>query len=210
MRAWFQSPGAFVREEVLRAFAEPPPGVRLAQIAANGAEAGEDAGDVAVEDGQWHVIGDAQHCGGGVTADAGEREGGFERAGEFSAVTRCDFARCAMQISRAAVISEAGPEFQNFFEPCAAQRGNRRKFFEETMVIRKHGGDARLLQHNFRHPDAIGIAAGAPGKVAAVRGEPVEQRRLKFRECAWREGGVHAVIWTRAILAWRRSFSLGE
>ena len=78
------------------------------------------------------------------------------------------------------------------------------------MVVRKHGGDTGLLEHDFRYPDAVGIAAGAPGKVSAVCGEPVEQCGLKFWEGAGCEVGFHVRVRARAILAWRRRFSLGD
>src|SRR5208282_5542698 len=60
------------------------------------------------------------------------------------------------------------------------------------MVIRQDSGDTRLLQHDFGDPDAVGIAARAPGKVAAVRAEPVEQAALKMWKRSGRELRRHA------------------
>ena len=66
-------------------------------------------------------------------------------------------------------------------EPLA--RGLRRaippgKAVEKTIVVGNDGGDARLLQHHFGDPDAVGVAAGAPRKIAAMLSEPGEQTGL--------------------------------
>ena len=137
--------GRFDREKALRALTELSPSGWLAQIAANCAEPREDAGNVAVKHGERHIIRNAQNCGGGVVADAGQSERVFEAARKLSVMMRDDFFCGEMQISRAAVISEPGPHFQNFFQPRASQRFNRGEFLEEAFVIGHHRGDARLL-----------------------------------------------------------------
>ena len=111
--AWFQSPARFGARSLRRMSAELPPAARLAQIAANGAKAREDARDVAVEHGERHVVRDAQHRGRRVAADAGKGQRGFERARKFAVVMRDDFLRGAVQVARAAVVAEAGPQLQN-------------------------------------------------------------------------------------------------
>ena len=120
-----------------------------------------------------------------------------ERARKFSVVVRDDFLCRPMQIACAAVIAEAGPEFQNFGNRSARKRFDIRQVFQETIVVRHYGGDARLLQHYFGDPHAVGIAAGAPGKVAFVRAKPAQQAFLKRFELRRRKICFHA----RGILA---------
>jgi len=60
------------------------------------------------------------------------------------------------------------------------------------MVIGQDGGDSRLLQHYFRDPDAVGIAAGAPGEVALMRAEPGEKAALKGLQRAGSKLRCHA------------------
>src|SRR5208282_3990215 len=102
--------GGALGEELLRHSRKPAPAVRRAKIAANGAKPREHAGDVAVEDGEGNIVADAQDGCGCVAADAGKREGCVERTREFAAVARDDFLRGAVQVARAAVVAEAGPE----------------------------------------------------------------------------------------------------
>ena len=45
---------------------------------------------------------------------------------------------------------------------------------EEALIIRNDGGDAGLLQHDLRNPDAIRIVCAAPGQVALVLPIPVQ------------------------------------
>ena len=90
-----------------------------------------------------------------------------------------DFLCCAVEISRAAVVAEAGPEFEHFILWCTGEGFDARKSAEESLVVRSDGGDARLLQHNLRYPDAIGIAARAPGEIALVLAEPGEEAALE-------------------------------
>jgi predicted Rdx family selenoprotein len=85
------------------------------KIAANRIETREDARYVAIEDGMGPVVGDAENCGGGVLTDARERDGGVPRARKIRRVLRDDFFRGAMQIARAGVVAEAGPEAEYFF-----------------------------------------------------------------------------------------------
>ena len=111
---------------------------------------------------------------------------------------RDDLLRRRMQIPRSAVIPQPGPEFQHFLLRCGCERIYRRETFQKAIVVGHHRGDARLLQHDFRHPDAIRIAAAAPGKIALVRAKPSQEAFLKLWQCAAGEIRLHAAD----ILAW--------
>ena len=56
----------------------------------------------------------------------------------------------------------------------------------------KHGGDARLLQHDFAQPDAVGFASFTPRKIAAMLVVPAEH-------CTTEGSQAIAAQWT-----WRR------
>jgi hypothetical protein len=68
-----------------------------------------------------------------------------------------DLARAGMEIARTRVIAEPGPEPEHMVEARGGQLLHRRKAFEETLVISRHGFDAGLLQHDFREPHPVGI-----------------------------------------------------
>ena len=69
-------------EEMLRGDREGAPVFRSAKVAANGFDAREHAGHVAIEYGQRNIVGDAQYGCSRVGADAREFERGVEcRAG---------------------------------------------------------------------------------------------------------------------------------
>ena len=48
------------------------------------------------------------------------------------------------------------------------------------MIVLDHGSDARLLQHDLRQPDAVGIARAAPGQIAGVRVIPGKKNGAEF------------------------------
>ncbi len=99
--------------------------------------------------------------------------------GNLPAMTRDNFLRGTLQVSRAAVIPEAGPAAQHGLGLRARQRLHRGKFFKESLVIRNHRGYARLLQHDFREPDAVRVLRAPPGKVPLSLCKPGEQSALK-------------------------------
>ena len=45
----------------------------------------------------------------------------------------------------------------------------------------EHGRHARLLQHDFAEPDAVGIASSAPRKVAVMQVIPAQKGAAKGR-----------------------------
>ena len=171
------------RDEQMLGFGiEMTPASGPADVAANGAETGENASDVAVEDSERSAVGDAENGGSGVAADAGESERGFLRSRKFTGVEADDFFCCAMEIARAGVIAEAGPGFEDGRFGSASESADGGKSGEETLVVGEDGGDAGLLEHDFRNPDAVGVAGGAPGESALVGVEPGEKTAAKGGE----------------------------
>lgn len=176
--------GRFRREEALSHCPKALPAARRAKIAANGGDAGEDAGDVAVEDRERNIVSDAEDGRRGVAANPGKRERGFQSAWEFAMMASNDFFRRGVEITRATVVTEAGPEAQDFLLRGGGEHVDGGKFFEEAVVIGEDGGNARLLQHDLGDPDAVGVAADAPGEVAAMSAEPGQEFGAKGVERA--------------------------
>src|SRR4029077_17016145 len=152
---------------------------RRAKVATHGSEARQDARDVAVQHGERCFVGDAEDGGGGVTPDPWPSGRRIELARKPSMMPRDDLLRSPAQIPRAAVVAKPGPGLQYARFPRARQRPDARKFAQEPPVVGNYSGNARLLQHHLREPDAIGVAAAAPRKVAAICAEPAEEAALK-------------------------------
>ena len=87
-----------------------------------------------------------------------------------------DLLRGLMQHPRSAIVAQTAPGCQHRIFRSLGERLDIRKTFEENPIVVKHGGNARLLQHDFAEPDPIGIASLAPGKVAAMLVVPAQQR----------------------------------
>ena len=102
----------------------------------------------------------------------GRARAALRSRGKFSVVVSDDFFRGGVQIAGAAVVAEAGPEFQDFGLRSACERFDFWEMVEETLVIGHYRGDASLLEHYFGDPDAVGVAARAPGEIALVGAEP--------------------------------------
>jgi hypothetical protein len=83
--------------------------------------------------------------------------------------------RGPMQHARATIVAQTAPGCQDGFFRSSGERLDIRKTFQENPVMVKHGGHARLLQHDFAQPDAVGIASLAPGKIAAMLIVPPEK-----------------------------------
>src|SRR3954454_21342250 len=49
------------------------------------------------------------------------------------------------------------------------------------------GSHPCLLEHDFRDPDAVGIAGTAPGQVSAVGVIPTQQRGAELAHLSWRD-----------------------
>src|SRR5882672_1930518 len=132
--------------------------------------------DVAIDNGYGLGKRDAGDGGGGVASDAGQSEPGFGIPRETATVVFNYLPRCLMQPARSPIVAQTAPGCQDGLFRSRGERLDIRKTFEENPVMVKHGGHARLLQHDFAEPDAIGIASFAPGKVAAMLVVPAQQR----------------------------------
>ena len=81
-----------------------------------------------------------------------------------AAVIVADDLRRLMQVACAGVIAEPGPVLQHLVQPCIGEADHVGKPVHEALEIRDHGLHLRLLQHDLRDPDAIGVAVFCHGR----------------------------------------------
>ncbi len=135
--------------------------------------------DIAIDNGYGPIKRDAGDGGSSVASDAGQGEQGFGILRKAPAVLYGDLLRALVQHARAPIVAEAAPGGQHVIRRSCGERLDIRKTVEEYPVVVEDGGHARLLQHDFAEPDAIGIASFAPGKVAAMLIVPAEKSAAK-------------------------------
>src|SRR5262249_4386583 len=171
-------------EQLVRGFPQAAPFCQVAQIPADRAKPRKHASDITVEDGAFFIKRDACNCRCGVFAYPGECNNLFALFWKVATEFANDLPRCFLQISRAAVVTKSRPQSQDFFFRRFGQRLNCRESFEESIVVGNHGGDARLLQHDLRKPDAIRIFRSSPRQVALKLAKPTQKRFAKRSELA--------------------------
>jgi len=132
--------------------------------------ASEDAANVRVGERDTPPAREARDRGRGVRADAGQR---VER-GRIGGQALWMETRDPVEVSGAAVVSEAGPGAQHVGERRARERGQRREASQEGAVCRKHPRDLRLLEHDLGNEDRVRVARPAPGKRASAAAVPRE------------------------------------
>ena len=100
------------------------------------------------------------------------RDGQFRKAGDS------DTGGC-VEVAGTPVVAQPFPEFQDLLLVGCRQCRDGRERREEPLEVRHDGRDSGLLKHDLADPDAIRVAVLAPGQVAAMGGEPVEEPGAK-------------------------------
>src|SRR3989344_3082145 len=108
------------------------------------------------------IEGERQNRAGGRAPDAWKTHNAFKLAWECAAVFGDDSFRRLVQITRAGIVAQTTPEVQHAVRPRTRQRAHVGEAFGETLEVRDDGGHLGLLQHDFRYPDAVGIARAFP------------------------------------------------
>src|SRR5437762_3047726 len=165
-----------VRGGALRELPKPPRHGALRRVARHAEVAREHPPRVAIEDRKTLSARERENRPGGRAADTGERGERVEALGELPAVLVKDVQRRAMEVAGARVVAEPGPEVQHLIHRGRGERAHIREALHEAPVIGHDGRDLGLLQHDFRHPDAIRGAVLLPGKiVSSFAGVPLEE-----------------------------------
>jgi peptide/nickel transport system permease protein len=100
--------------------------------------------------------------------------------------------RGLVKIAAARVVAQAAPKPQDFVLRGSGERVDAGKIRQKSLVVGDHRGDLRLLQHDFRKPDAVRVARSLPGKPAAAVAPLPGDELLRER---------HAVTFSQIMLA---------
>ncbi len=160
----------------------PNLGIRLlfTRISFDAVNTGQNADHVAVENRRGLIEGDAANRASSVAADPGEGENRVEGLWEFTIVFCDDLLSGFLHVADACVVTEAFPEFMNLVGMSFGQGFDGWQFAHPAVIIRDDGFDLRLLKHDFRDPNRVGIAGAPPRKIAGVGGKPREEGRSKL------------------------------
>ncbi|EEF27205.1 conserved hypothetical protein, partial [Ricinus communis] len=151
-------------------------GFFLARIGVDAEHARKHALDVAVHDGRAPAAGKRRDRRRRRTADA-RQLGQQHRIGrEHAVILRHHPLRALVQVACPRVVAQAAPLRHHFLDRRRRQVAQRGEARQEARVIAQHGGHLRLLQHDFRQPDQIGVAGVLPGqRMAAMHLLPANQ-----------------------------------
>ena len=94
-------------------------------------------------------------------------------------VARHDFLRGGLQVAGPGIVAQALPLAQDIVRVGRGQAGDVGEVLHPAQVVPAGGFDLGLLEHDFRHPDAVRVAGSrrAPRQVAVVRVVPGQKDR---------------------------------
>ena len=149
---------------------------RNAHILANAIEARCNTVHVAIHRGLAQAEGDAADGSGCIGANARQGKNLLVAGGEYAAMLVHNDLGGLLQVACAAVIAQALPGLQYLSLRRLRKRLNGGKAFKKTGIVAFYRFHARLLQHNFRQPDTVGVFGAPPGQVALYTVVPVQQQ----------------------------------
>lgn len=135
----------------------------------------EDASHVGIHHRCRPLVGERRHRSGGVATHARQ---GLQLLGirGNDAVVLCDHGPGEpVEICGTPVVPQPLPGFANRARSSRRKRLDGRIPRQKGVVVLLDADDLRLLQHELRHRDVVGIAGAAPGQIAAVAVKPAEQ-----------------------------------
>jgi len=129
---------------------------------------------VAVENGVGLPVRDREHRGGGVRAHALQVLNGVHRTGDGAVVLVDDAPGGLVEVAGPGVEPEPLPVLKDGV-PIGVREGlNRGKGLQKAGIVVAYGVDPRLLEHDFRDPNAVRVVRLAPGHRPLVLVVPVE------------------------------------
>lgn len=104
-----------------------------------------------------------------------------------------------MQVARTRIVAKPSPNLQHIVEWRVGERASGRERSHPTLPVRNHGGNSRLLQHDFADPRSVGIALPPPRQVpfgpSVPFGQDARDGYITCIRCAYRHGpGVGIVV----------------
>ena len=144
------------------------------------AHAGKHAQNVAVHSRGADAESDGSNGAGGIIANAGQFPDFFLVGGHDAVIFLYQKARRFLQVACAAVIAKPFPKFEEFFLRRGGKVAHRGERGKKALVVGLDRLHARLLEHDLRDPDAVGVARFPPGQVARVGIVPTKERVDRF------------------------------
>ncbi len=173
-------------------------------------DARDDASHVRIDQGRATLERETRDRARGVGTDAREpaqrgrlrRERGDGRRRRARVVTPRgrsfphDGPRQLVQVARTRVVTESLPGRDHVRLARGGERFERGEPLEEARIELHHARDLRLLEHQLRDEDVVGVAGVAPGQVARVAAKPgakahAERAQLRRVESRPRQCGSH-------------------
>ncbi|SOZ15051.1 conserved hypothetical protein [Cupriavidus taiwanensis] len=152
----------------------------LARMAMDAEAAREHALDVAVQDWRAHPRAEGGDGRRGGAADARQRDQHRGIRGEAAAVLADHLHGAAVQVARARVIAQPGPQRHHLVGRRGRQVLHRGQLRDEALEVVDHRADLGLLQHDLGQPDAVRIAGVLPRQVVpAVLALPCDDARAE-------------------------------
>lgn len=149
---------------------------RLLNIARERVKTRDHARHITVQNRKGLAIGDAEHGGRGIMADAGKLSRFIIAVGETASKLLHDLSRGLVHMTGAAVVAESRPQSGDALKASARQMVKGWEGAEESLIIGDHGCNLCLLQHDLGNPNSVGVARAAPGQRARMSAKPAEQR----------------------------------
>jgi len=163
------------RQQVIDPGLQPPLARRAARVAAEGEHAAEHTRHVAVDDRHIEVEREAADRRRGVGPDARQREQFLIRLREFPVAVCDEPLRRLVGAPCAGVIAQPLPLLEHVLLARRGQRSQGREPLHEAQEIGARLLDARLLEHQFGDPDAVGRALRPPGHLPAMLLKPTAE-----------------------------------
>jgi len=146
-----------------------------AGIALHSEQTTEHAADIAIHRRLVLAESDTEHGPGSVLADAGQGHEWLTVGGELAAVSLHHQAGSGVKVTGSGVVAQPLPHFEHLVEVGCGQILKGWETGEEAAVVGEHGGHLRLLQHDHRHPEGVGIVGVSPGEVGQPLLRPSQQ-----------------------------------
>ena len=131
--------------------------------------------DISVHGGAAAAERNGRDSGRRIISETGQRPQFVILRGEAAVLFDGDSPRGGSHLPRAPVITQPAPRFEQALLRGGGQAFQSREAIEKSLVIRDNGSYARLLQHHFGKPDAVGVFRAPPRQVALVAVIPGKQ-----------------------------------
>ena len=105
----------------------------------------------------------------------------------MSAISIHDNPGGCVKISRSCIVAQALPGVQHARFRSTRQGGEIAPSAQPLIIVRKNGGDLRLLEHELRNENGVWVAGAAPRQITAVTAIPAQQRGAEIAGVWWRD-----------------------